>query len=157
MPAKKPPERRHNVNTKDTGLVRMLPGIPSLPPGNPDWVPDVLEAWSEFWSSPLADPHVLKPTDTPALRRLFDLRDRLAKAQAQFDEEPMSAGSMGQPTLSPWAAEIHRLEAEVDKLEDRFGLTPLARLRLGVIFEEGTNLASRNAQLLAQFHASQGG
>lgn len=55
---------------------------------------------------------------------------------------------MGQPVLSPWAAEIHRLESVISKLEDRFGLTPLARLRLGVSFEEGVSLAARNAQLL---------
>lgn len=97
----------------------------------------------------------MKPTDGPALRRLFDLRDRLVKALEALDAEPIVVGSTGQPTMSPWAAEVHRLEAAVSKLEDKFGLTPLARLKLGVTFEEGVSLAHRNAELLAAFQRAQ--
>ena len=71
-------------------------------------------------------------------------------ADEQFDLEPIVVGSTGQPTMSPWAAERHRLMAAIDKLEDRFGFSPLARLRLGVQFEEGVNLAGRNAELIAK-------
>lgn len=115
------------------------------------WAPEVAEAWHEFASSPLADPRILKSTDLPALRRLFSYQDRLVRAVAAFDLDPTATGSMGQEVLSPWAQEIHRLEAEIQRLEDRFGLTPLARLRLGVTFEEGIGLAQRNAQLLETF------
>lgn len=148
---RKPVERRQRgARTKDVGTVARLPVAlaASAPLPAEHWAPPVAEGWHEFWSSPLADPKVLKPTDVPALRRLFELRHQLELARERFDAEPEVAGSMGQPVLSPWAAEIHRLESVISKLEDRFGLTPLARLRLGVSFEEGVSLAARNAQLL---------
>jgi hypothetical protein len=154
MPPKKPAERRHNAKTRDVGRVSQLPvrvAARVMPPPDIEWSDEVQAAWLEFWSSPLADPKVLRSTDVPALRRLFDLRARLDRAQSEFDDCPTVSGSMGQTTMSPWAAEVHRLEAAIGKLEDKFGLTPMSRLRLGVTFEEGVSLASRNAAFLAQF------
>jgi len=153
MPApKKPAERRQRGSrSPDVGTVSALPvriAAGLAPPAELAWPDDVQASWTEFWSSPLANPSVLKATDVPALRRLFDLRARLVEAQRRFDDEPVSEGSMGQPVMSPWAAEIHRLESAISKLEDKFGLTPMARLRLGVTFEEGVSLASRNQALL---------
>jgi P27 family predicted phage terminase small subunit len=156
MVAKKPPERRQRGGrTKDVGQVLALTPVDQaakFPLPDSGWLPEVAEAWHEFFSSPLAGPKVFKSTDLPALRRLFVYRDRLLHATQQFEEQPTTEGSMGQQVLSPWAAEMHRLEAEIQKLEDRFGLTPLARLRLGVTFEEGVGLAARNQQLLEAFH-----
>lgn len=155
MPVKKPPERRHNVKTKDVGaVVALVPAqqSPMVATADLAWRDDVREAWAELWSSPLAG-H-FRPTDVPALRRLFDYRHQLIEAGERYAEEPMTVGSMGQPVLSPWAAEVHRLEATVQKLEDRFGLTPMSRLRLGVTYEEGVSLAQRNSQLLEAFRAS---
>ncbi len=156
MVAKKPVERRQRgARTKDVGTVLALaPAVlaAQYPMPDPGWLPEVAEAWNEFMSSPLAGPKVFKSTDLPALRRLFKYRDRLIHATNEFEEQPTTTGSMGQNVLSPWAQEIHRIEAEIQKLEDRFGLTPLARLRLGVTFEEGVGLAARNQQLLERFH-----
>jgi len=155
MPAqKKPAERRQRGGrTPDVGTVSALPvrtAAGLAPSADLTWPDDVQAEWVEFWSSPLANPSVLKPTDVPALRRLFDLRARLVDAQRRFNEAPVAEGSMGQPVMSPWAQEIHRLESAISKLEDKFGLTPMARLRLGVTFEEGVSLASRNQALLQQ-------
>lgn len=156
-PPRKPPERRQRTNTKDVGVVRALPSAsPVVPSPDPSWRPEVVEGWNDFWCSPLAGPQVMKPTDGPALRRLFDYRSRLMVALEAMDVEPIVVGSTGQPTMSPWAAEIHRLEGAVAKLEEKFGLTPMSRLKLGVTYEEGVSLAHRNAQLLEAFRASQG-
>lgn len=157
MTARKPAERRQRgARTKDIGRVAALPvksaGV-AVAAARLDWHPEVQEAWADLWSSPLAG--LVKPTDVPALRRLFDYRDQLLGAQAAYSEEPVAVGSMGQPVLSPYAAEIHRLEGVIARLEDRFGLTPLARLRLGVTFEEGISLSQRNAQFLAAFKEAQ--
>lgn len=159
MPAaKKPAERRQRTNSHDVGVVRVLPSaVPMVPKPAPTWAPEVSEAWNDFWSSPLAGPQVMKPTDAPALRRLFDLRNRLLWALTAMDDEPIVVGSTGQPTMSPWAQEIHRLESAVSRLEDKFGLTPLARLKLGVTYEEGVSLAHRNNDLLQAFRKAQSG
>jgi hypothetical protein len=149
MVAKKPVERRQRgARTKDVGqVIALAPAQQAAQYPLPDdgWLPEVAEAWHEFMSSPLAGPKVFKSTDLPALRRLFRYRDRLLHASLQFEEQPTTTGSMGQDVLSPWAAEIHRIEAEIQKLEDRFGLTPLT-------FEEGVGLATRNQKLLEAFH-----
>ncbi len=118
-----------------------------------EWRDGVTAAWLDLWSTSLAQ-H-FQSTDVPALRRLFTLRSRLEDALASADETPVVAGSTGQPTLSPWFAEAHRLEAEIERLEDRFGLTPQARLRLGVTLEEGLSLAARNRELLEAYRAGQ--
>ena len=150
MPAqRKPAERRQRgARTKDVGSVVVL-APKSGPPAPLEWRNEVQAEWVELWSSPMTQ--VFKPTDLPVLRRLFDYRSRLAEALERFDAEPESVGSMGQPVVSPWAAEIHRLESTIEKLEDKCGLSPMARLRLGITFEEGVSLASRNAQLLEAF------
>lgn len=156
---KKPADRRQRgARTKDIGsAVVPLPSkqAPAVAAAPLEWRDEVREAWAELWSSPLAGHY--RPTDMPALRRLFELRHRQIVAQLAFDAEPTTLGSMGQEVMSPWAAEMHRLEGEIEKLEDRFGLTPMSRLRLGVTYEEGVSLASRNAQLLEQFQAAQRG
>jgi hypothetical protein len=155
---KKAADRRQGSHSKDVGKVVALSPrsvAPVVAAARLDWAPEVAEAWAELWSSPLAG--LIRPTDVPAVRRLFDLRHRLIETYRAYDEDPISVGSMGQPVLSPFAAEAHRIESELEKLEDRFGLTPLARLRLGVTFEEGVSLASRNAQLLEAFKEAQSG
>jgi hypothetical protein len=159
MTAKKPVERRQRgARTRDVGTVVALSPSESEPAAaraSLHWCVEVAEGWAELWSSPLAGQ--IKATDLPALRRLFDFRHQLADAQARSRAEPLVVGSTGQPVLSPFAAEVHRLEGAIGKLEDRFGLTPLARLRLGVTLEEGKSLVSRNAALLAEWKAKAGG
>ncbi|NDG19213.1 MAG: hypothetical protein EB117_13195 [Betaproteobacteria bacterium] len=155
-PPRKPPERRQRTNTPDIGVVVALPASsPAVPAPDPTWRSEVVEAWNDFWCSPLAGPGVMKATDAPALRRLFAYRSRLLVALEAMDAEPIVLGSTGQPTMSPWAAEVHRLEAAIAKLEQQFGLTPMARLKLGVTYEEGVSLAHRNAQLLEAFRTAQ--
>lgn len=154
--AKKPADRRQRSNRSDLGAVVALPvqsSAPATARADLTWVPEVQEQWAELWSSPLAG--ALKPTDVPALRRLFTYRSRWYEAMERFEAEPETTGSRGQVVASPWAAEIHRLEGAIQKLEDKCGLTPMARLRLGVTFEEGVSLANKNAQLLEAFRQSQ--
>lgn len=158
MTAKKPVDRRQNrSSTKELGLVLAPSSSVQIPSADVRWRAEVVESWNDLWTSPMAAPKVLQASDAFALRRLFTFRHRLLEALDAVDAEPIVLGSMGQPTLSPWAQEVHRLEAALSKLEDKFGLTPMARMRLGVSFEEGVNLAQRNALLLDAFRNAQAG
>jgi P27 family predicted phage terminase small subunit len=96
------------------------------------WSAAVREQWSDFWSSPLADSRIVTSADRASLYRMFDYRQRLVEALEQFDAEPTTSGSTGQVVISPWSGEVHRLEAAIARLEDRFGCSPAARLKLGV-------------------------
>ena len=62
----------------------------------------------DLWSTPVSN--VYDRSDLPALERLFLLRDSVARTG---DTDYKALG-------------------EIRQLEDRFGLTPLARMRLGV-------------------------
>ena len=57
-------------------------------------------------------------------------------------------GSQGQPVLNPLGRQLSSSDAESRQLEDRFGLTPMARLRLGVqIGTAARSLDDLNRQL----------
>jgi hypothetical protein len=134
MPAQRKPadRRQRGARTKDTGqVVALVPNQAAHAASVADlaWRDEVQQQWAELWSSPMAG--ALRPTDLPALRRLFKYRSLLLDALDRFEAEPESVGSMGQPVV-----------------------TPMARLRLGITLEEGVSLASRNAQLLESFRAS---
>jgi hypothetical protein len=148
MPAnRKPSERRQRPAPRELALATT--SVVAVPAGMSSWRAEIMAAWSDLWTSPLGS-H-FKPTDVPSLRRLFILRSRLVDALERADAEPEMTGSTGQTVLSPWFAEAHRLEAEIERLEDRFGLTPLSRVRLGVQLEQGVSLAAQNAALMEAY------
>jgi P27 family predicted phage terminase small subunit len=88
-------------------------------------------AWAAFWSSPLAT--IVAATDRPALERLFRARDELDRAWRAFKRQRTVTGSQGQQVLAPEARLMAQLEKEIVTLEDRFGCTPAARARLGLV------------------------
>lgn len=136
---KKPAEVRQRAKDGhregDVGLVVVPLEQPLLQPDPPkQWLARSKEQWAAFWLSPLAQ--LVLPVDVPAVERLFSAYDRLARAEAVYRKQPIVEGSMGQQVLSPMAGEMHALAKEITTLEDRLGVTPLARLKLGVKFGE---------------------
>ncbi len=130
MPARKPPHRRHNRHTAD---LELRPDARLAVPDPPsDWLVATKRTWSEFWSSPQAA--LVMEADLPAVERLFSYRDELSRSMAAFRKDRFVEGSKGQPRLNPLSDHVVRLERLIGPLEDRFGVTPLARLRLGVTF-----------------------
>lgn len=121
------------------------------PPG--DLLPDTVREWSEFWRSPIAQA-VDRTTDVPALRRLFWLKDERERLAAMFRAERLTLGSTGQLTLNPLGRHLAVVDAEIRQLEDRFGLSPTARLRLGVqLGEAKRTLDDLNRELVARARA----
>ncbi len=133
-PSPKPVERRQHRARGDLGLVALDGGeveVPAPPKGvlkaTRDW-------WTELWTSPLAQAY--ETTDVPSLRRLAELYDERKRAYDAFKRQRLTAGSSGQPRLNPLGKFIHELDVEIRNLEDRFGLSPMSRLKLGVQFGE---------------------
>ena len=101
--------------------------------------------WDAFWTSPLAQ--TVTAADLPALRRLWLLRDSTVRYQRAIRREPYVLGAKQQPRVNPLAALLMATLAEARQLEDRFGLTPLGRLRLGVTLGDAArSLADLNAE-----------
>jgi len=107
-PAPKPPAQRRRRNKPPETLKITAPEAPEIPElpfvGTPQ--PFTLRWWETVWRSPMASRYV--DGDVPALIRLAQLVDSVARGQSNAQEM-----------------------AEIRQLEDRFGLNPMARKRLG--------------------------
>jgi P27 family predicted phage terminase small subunit len=134
MPAhKKSPEqlqRRNRPRAVDGELAELIGK--RLDPEPPEAISAELAAeWRALWAADLATEYV--ESDVPALRRMFILRDRVEK----FDDEALEdgavvRGSTGQKTIHPLLKEADALRSQILALEDRFGLSPMARLKLNI-------------------------
>ena len=129
-PVPKLPEKRQRRNKRPE--VRVLPFVGSAPPAPPSGLLKATVArWEAYWASPVAAA-ADRVTDLPALERLFRSYDEVERAGRAFRRERIVAGSTGQPTLNPLGRYIAQLTTEITGLEDRLGLTPKARLALGI-------------------------
>ena len=103
----------------------------SVRPAAGDWSAPVLEGWDAFWNSPAAE--VVGVKDHAALRRMFELRDRIERWwDVAASEGEVQTGSTGQPVLHPLLKQADTLLGEVRMLEDRFGLSPTSGLKVGL-------------------------
>lgn len=117
------------------GLAR-VPDVPAPPkPGGKALLAVTVQAWEAFWSSP-ALAGLVQPADLAALHRLFVLYDDRERMERAYRAQPFTAGSTGQMVVNPAAREIASMDPRISQLEDRFGLTPMARLKLGLTFGE---------------------
>jgi P27 family predicted phage terminase small subunit len=105
------------------------------------------DAWTAYWTSPLAS-LLIPATDMPALTRLWSLYDERTRCYRAVRRERLVLGSKRQPRRNPLYDAIASFDAEIRQLEDRFGLSPKARLELGVILGDAArSLADLNADL----------
>lgn len=113
-----------------------------LPPEN--LAPEAAEFWGIYWSSPLAT--LTTPTDVVLVRRYAVLLSEWSTAMSEFQEQRIVKGSQGQDVLNPRASWITSREAAMTGIEDRLGLSPLSRMKLGVALGEAArSLADVNA------------
>jgi P27 family predicted phage terminase small subunit len=96
-----------------------------------------LEAWEEFFTSDLAG--IVQKTDLPVVRRLWTYYQQHEDLTVIFEKSKLVAGSTGQPRINPAHDAILKLETAIHRLENELGLTPSARLRLGITFADATN------------------
>ena len=95
-----------------------------------------VERWEAFWRSKLAG-YVDVGSDLHRLERWIADVDEFDRLRAAYDKERIVAGSMGQPRLNPIAGRLKDLERQIRDAEDQFGMTPAARLKLGISFGAG--------------------
>ncbi len=103
--------------------------IPPLPASVTE--PKAQAAWEAYWSGPT--PHVLGVSATdPPLLRWIEALDEYADLSARYRLEPVTKGSTGQDRQNPLVTRINKLETSIAKYEDQFGMTPHARMKLGI-------------------------
>lgn len=118
-------------------------GVPDAPAG---LLKATREWWVRLWRAPLAATY--EASDVPALARLASLHDERTRCMQVARKGRLTIGSQGQAVINPLYKHVSVLDAEIRQLEDRFGLSPMARLRLGVQFSEAhKSLDALNAEL----------
>ncbi|MEV4173994.1 P27 family phage terminase small subunit [Nonomuraea sp. NPDC049709] len=154
-PAPKDPEERQRRNAPKN-LELVMPGAELQAaeddghPAAPDYLlPMTKERWATYWTSPVAK-LVDAVSDLPALERLFWLYDDLERSrQAVAETGHVIKGSKGQTVMNPLLRHMQTQAAETRQLEDRFGLSPRARLSLNLTLGQAAqSLADLNAPFL---------
>jgi hypothetical protein len=152
MTARKTGGRRQRRNTTDLEVIGGAPASACPPAPHPATGPklyaETVELWASFWASDVAG--AVTPADRPALVRLFRAYDERERYARKVRKDPLSTGSQGQPILHPFTKELARLDSLIGSLEDRFGLTPRARLGLGL---QATGLRKSVEELNREFAA----
>ena len=111
------------------------------------------ESWREFFESELSQ--LVNGTDLSAVNRLWAYYQQHADLTAIFAKGRMVAGSTGQPRLNPALDGLMKLETAILRLENELGLTPSARLRLGITFADAaSSLDALNDRLAAKLAQS---
>jgi P27 family predicted phage terminase small subunit len=135
---KKPPERRlRHDDGPQLSVVRVAAtqiGSMAVPPAESGWLARTRCAWVTFWREALST--LTQPADGEALRRLFALYDARERTWRLFVKNPYTRGSKGQQVLNPMGTFALQLDARIERLEQAFGITPKARLQLGVVLGE---------------------
>lgn len=151
-PPPKPAERRQRRNARTSvdragiGLVPVHGGAVAVPPAPDGLLSSTKVAWVAFWASPLAP--LVTAADFPALERWATLVDERARALRGYRKARIIDAPSGQAMLNPLFGVMKALDAEIRALEDRFGLSPMARLRLGAqLGETARSLEELNAGL----------
>lgn len=128
-------------NRRARSNLRLIDRHEADPAPTPD-PPDHLSAartddWHHFFDSPLAG--LVQRTDMSVVRRLWGYYQQHDELTAIFQKSRLVAGSTGQPRMNPAADAILKLEGAILRLENELGLTPSARLRLGITFADASN------------------
>ena len=120
------------------GLVVAAQAPGKRPPAPPGLRSHARGVWRRFWASPVAAA-VDADADHEALRHWIyavDERERLSELTSAQPLIPGIRHTKDRPhlILNPLFRRLRDLNREIARAEEHFGMTPLARLRLGVTF-----------------------
>ena len=117
-------------------LTPLPPGERRIPKPPAGLTKGARDAWRAFWLSPVAQAVDLN-ADGVALRRWIVAVSKRDALEAEFEQERTTKGSTGQDRLNPIYATLKELEKTIAHYEEAFGMTPLARMRLGIAISQG--------------------
>ncbi len=103
---------------------------PALPEGIGE---HAAAAWSAFWVSRVSGAIDLL-ADGEALRHWTLCVDEREKLRAAVTRAPLVTGRHDQLMLNPLFRRLRELNREIARAEEHFGMTPLARMRLGLTY-----------------------
>lgn len=133
-PAPKPKDQRQNrIKRPEIGLVPAKEPSAIVPKPPAGLLATTRKIWRAYWESQVSNT-ADQNADMHRLRRWIEAVDEYEKVAKVFRKTRLVKGSMGQPVLNPLAAYLSTVEANISRAENEMGLTPLARLRLGITY-----------------------
>ncbi len=129
---KKPPAVRRGTNgTQDVQLREDAPETPACPRG---LLKRTRERWESYWSSDVA--RAVDPiADLHCVERWIAALDEYERVLPQVRRKRTLDTAQG-VVLNPLATYLARVQREIRSAEAELGLTPMARLKLGITFQE---------------------
>ena len=115
---------------RDTVTLDEAPSTPA-PRAPAGLLDETRRHWRQIWGSRVASAWD-RDSDLVALTRYIRLLDRWLRYDALLREAPLVRGSQGQVRPNPLSLRMDAVEGQVRGLEEQLGLTPAARLRLGI-------------------------
>lgn len=113
------------------------------PPSAPEYWPDQIKrAWVMLWKSPVAA--MFDDVDQLPVYRLFDLYTMRWELRKVYENQPFVKGSAGPDRLNPAFDAMTKLDTAIQSMEDRLGISPKARLQLGVKLLEAKRATLRD-------------
>lgn len=126
-------DRRQGADPPSLELVTPLDAELAVPDPDDGWSETTVAEWHSWWGSEVA--RLIEPeSETPIVRRLFDLLDQAARFEAAGRLEPMVEGSTGQMVINPLLKHAQGLRDEARRDEAVLGRGPKRRLDLGIKF-----------------------
>lgn len=126
-------DRRQGADPPSLELVTPLDAELAVPDPDEGWSEATVAEWRAWWGSEVA--RLIEPeSETPIVRRLFDLLDQAARFEAAGRLEPMVEGSTGQMVINPLLKHAQGLRDEARRDEAVLGRGPKRRLDLGIKF-----------------------
>ena len=129
MSRPKPAEARTGHSAKTPTITRSA--VPAVLPDPPEGLGDFgVWLWVEVWKQGAG---VYASTDSYIIERYCSLQERRRNLPDLVEAEGwLTTGSTGQTVVHPAARMVTDVESRLCALEDRLGLNPEARLRLGI-------------------------
>jgi len=139
--------RQRRRSSKNLRLVEQYEASEVVVPDPPsDLSQRRVDDWNRYFNSPLAG--LVSETDLSVVRRLWTYYQQHDELTEIFQKSRLVVGSTGQPRMNPAHDALMKMETAILRLENELGLTPSARLRLGITFADAHNsLESLNERL----------
>ena len=131
--ARKPDDQRQGPPPPALELVTPLGVELAVPDPDEAWSASTVEQWRAWWASDVAR-MIDVASESPIVRRCFDLLDQAAKFEAEGRLQPMVKGSTGQMVINPLLKHAQALRDEARRDEAVLGRGPKRRLDLGIKF-----------------------
>lgn len=105
---------------------------PELPPAaGVGWRRETKDVWRRFWASPVAQT-VDRASDWQVVHRWITYVDEWFRCMRVVRRNRLVPGSMGQVRVNPLYTVVLNLEQRIARVEEKLGMTPLDRMRLGI-------------------------